>query len=62
MWRSQVAHHRKKRPTKVIGNKCMLCQFEKVMGNSRKMWGSDFHYSPTKSERKRIAERERLLW
>lgn len=50
-----MAHHRKKRPTKVQGHKCMLCQLEKIMGNSRKLWGSDFRWQPTKSVRKRAA-------
>jgi len=47
-------HYRKKYPRKVQGNKCWMCQGEKMLGNSRKWWGSDHHHQPTKSERKHV--------
>lgn len=49
-----MANYRKKYPTKVIGNKCMLCQMRLVMGNSRRMWGSDFHHHPTRAQRRHV--------
>lgn len=28
-------HYRKKHPTKVLGNKCAMCQWHKMVGNSK---------------------------
>lgn len=49
-----MAHYRKKHPTKVQGNKCVMCQGEKMMGNAAtKWWGSEHRYQPPKNIRKR---------
>lgn len=30
-----MAHYRKKHPTKVLGNRCGMCQWYKMAGNSK---------------------------
>lgn len=42
----------RKRPKKVLGNGCRMCQGEKKLGNSNKWWGSGLHYPYTAKQRK----------
>lgn len=45
-------NHRKKHPTKACGNRDVMCKGYKMIGNSRKWWGSSFHFNPPKNARK----------
>lgn len=49
MQTENTMHHRKKFPRKVLGNKCFMCQGEKMMGNSNAQW-----YGKRKHETKSI--------
>lgn len=51
-----MANYQRKHPER--GPRDWMCKGYKALGNSRKWWGSAFHYNPPKAVRKAEASNE----